>query len=1189
MFWNQDKKLKYHHVIAIVSKVILKAIFVLVLCCASLLLPVMNVDLPAWLEAPDALAVSSFRVTEYYLTTGDFTGTTYDLTLDQDLADDYFILVRGAKEGNGASDADNDNARVAEVPGGTGELADSGASDAIVLSRYIADVTWEGVVTVVECILDCDASGFELIDIVETPIANGETSGSDTSTAWSDINQVVLFGGFKGGGAEFDQAAASNDDNATQTRLYPTGTNTLNWTRDTDSDTATDAVTLTTFVVEWGSEWTVQHVDIQATIGTIAGCDDTSEYQTAAITSVARANTWVWGTGISNEEGIGDTAEGTIVTLGNGVDQNANESLVSWCGEYASTRHMDIYTMTHPDFLVDYRFKADGDGSFEDLPVAVDAATDGFRFAWVTASTNGSGSAQPRERFWARYSADTIVTVSHGYTGQDWPAWVNGVDFSGISLANDRPAITLTDIPFAFEQTGDATPDFEFSASDPDGSADIVYQIQIDDDRTFASPLVDCESDTACTAGAGTFTNTTSGGDTDPFNEGDTIRFTPTTAMSSGTTYYWRVRAEDVAAGGGSGFYGDWSTRRSLTYVSGTSPSAWHQTTSIQFDSGTLADVQASIGSGNVSLASGYSNPSIETGRVTIDDSLNWTTITLARSYDTPPVVLVTPVTANNCEAAGACVGNSTTVDTGGKTPIPVVRNVTVDDFDISMCIDGGAAACETSALAETFDWFVFDIDTAEDYDWIEVGTRSSVPVDGSTTGVTYTTSFVSTPAVWTQAQTYLQGGNMAAHAWVDPKSLSGFSFVGCVISSTSDNDCLSSAIPETFGYVAIDTTNENFPGSANFQSGFANISASQWTAASFSPSFTNPRVMVTVNSETGGEDPQYAMARNVTGSGMEYRFCEQDGGTICNTHNAEETRWFAIEEASTVSSGTIMSPEIDYDLVAGVTSWNEVSFSTTETEGDVKLSIYYTDSTACDTIIPDLDLAGNSSGFDASGGAIDISGLNTTTYNRICLQATLADSGGSPTLNDWTVTWSSASGTLSVDIVDGAGTSVASPSLAMSSTTVSFASQTATGILGVAAEKIRVTNTTLDEQWALSIAASSTTALWAGSSESYDFNDSSGATDGGDTDSVGGQLTIDPSGMTITPESGCTTTGLSSGSSDSFEEESTDSITLLTAGVSTLTDCYWDVTDIDLSQVIPGEQPTDTYTIEMTLTVIAI
>ena len=103
------------------------------------------------------------------------------------------------------------------------------------------------------------------------------------------------------------------------------------------------------------------------------------------------------------------------------------------------------------------------------------------------------------------------------------------------------------------------------------------------------------------------------------------------------------------------------------------------------------------------------------------------------------------------------------------------------------------------------------------------------------------------------------------------------------------------------------------------------------------------------------------------------------------------------------------MSPEIDFDWVTGQDSWGEVYWLTTEPSGsDSTTSIYYSSSTACDTIISNTALSGNEAGFDLSASPKDISGLSTSTYNRICLQTSLALGGAasSPTLNDWTITW---------------------------------------------------------------------------------------------------------------------------------------------------------------------------------------
>ncbi len=180
-------------------------------------------------------------------------------------------------------------------------------------------------------------------------------------------------------------------------------------------------------------------------------------------------------------------------------------------------------------------------------------------------------------------------------------------------------------------------------------------------------------------------------------------------------------------------------------------------------------------------------------------------------------------------------------------------------------------------------------------------------------------------------------------------------------------------------------------------------------------------------------------------------------------------------------------------------------------------------------------------------------------------------------------------SGSLGVDIVDSGGTTVASPTMAMTTALLKLVYQTITGVFGTASEKIRVTNGTGASAWTLSIAATGgATAFWNGTVD-YDYNDpTASAGDGGDADSLGGQMTIDASGATITPEGGCATTGITLGSSSAFNQGTTDSITLASADGSADTSCYWDITDIDISQTIPAEQGVGSYEIDMTLSIVA-
>ncbi|MGJ8634997.1 MAG: LamG-like jellyroll fold domain-containing protein, partial [Luteolibacter sp.] len=159
---------------------------------------------------------AGIRVTEYHLTTGDFTGTSMILTLDQNLADDYFILVRGSRDGDGESMPDNDYVRVTAVPYGVkrylGSMNSSSGKGLITLERSVSDFDWEGVVTVVECTNPSSPAGFDLVDIVSTNMIG--SNGSDTCAGWSNINQVALFGGYRGGGVNYVGTPTRTYDNA---------------------------------------------------------------------------------------------------------------------------------------------------------------------------------------------------------------------------------------------------------------------------------------------------------------------------------------------------------------------------------------------------------------------------------------------------------------------------------------------------------------------------------------------------------------------------------------------------------------------------------------------------------------------------------------------------------------------------------------------------------------------------------------------------------------------------------------------------------------------------------------------------------------------------------------------------------------------------------------------------------------
>jgi len=227
----------------------------------------------------------------------------------------------------------------------------------------------------------------------------------------------------------------------------------------------------------------------------------------------------------------------------------------------------------------------------------------------------------------------------------------------------------------------------------------------------------------------------------------------------------------------------------------------------------------------------------------------------------------------------------------------------------------------------------------------------------------------------------------------------------------------------------------------------------------------------------------------------------------------------------------------------------------------------------------------------DLAGGTTSVSYVDVSYSTATTTAITASTSYDSLNNTNWTIN-AGACGTLTVDIVDGSGVSVGSPSITMTPKSVTILYGTTTGTLGTSTQKIRVNNTTNAPRWSLAMAATSgPTAFWDGTARDYDFNDTTaGAGDGADADSLGGLMTVNPAVATVTPQGGCTSTGLTLGSSASFDQVgSVNSITLASTSAAAMFHCYWDFTGIGISQTVPASMPIGTYSINMTLTVTAI
>lgn len=113
----------------------------------------------------------------------------------------------------------------------------------------------------------------------------------------------------------------------------------------------------------------------------------------------------------------------------------------------------------------------------------------------------------------------------------------------------------------------------------------------------------------------------------------------------------------------------------------------------------------------------------------------------------------------------------------------------------------------------------------------------------------------------------------------------------------------------------------------------------------------------------------------------------------------------FFMAPKNPASRATVIGDPIDFD--DGVApAWKRVLWSDTENGGSSLLyQVQYLDASSTWQLVPDSEIAGNSSGTTTP--PINISGLDSTTYNQIRLVGSASCfQGRCPYLNDWTVEW---------------------------------------------------------------------------------------------------------------------------------------------------------------------------------------
>ena len=215
-----------------------------------------------------------------------------------------------------------------------------------------------------------------------------------------------------------------------------------------------------------------------------------------------------------------------------------------------------------------------------------------------------------------------------------------------------------------------------------------------------------------------------------------------------------------------------------------------------------------------------------------------------------------------------------------------------------------------------------------------------------------------------------------------------------------------------------------------------------------------------------------------------------------------------------------------------------------------------------------------------------DRSSQVSTTY---CMRAVLT--GGSASMVNYGVfpEITTSLGSMDVSFVDGSGNTLSGSATdtVFPSKLIMTSQQTSTAVFtNSSTKRLSVRNSQSKTGWTVSLAATGGgSAIWQSGVNNYSYNSAP----------TTGQLTVRMSDSSAVPEGEdplgnlCTNTGISLSSTDTaFEAGSVNAISLMSGSPASGFNCYWRIRDIGLAQTIPASQPSGSYSLDLTATIVA-
>ena len=384
-----------------------------------------------------------------------------------------------------------------------------------------------------------------------------------------------------------------------------------------------------------------------------------------------------------------------------------------------------------------------------------------------------------------------------------------------------------------------------------------------------------------------------------------------------------------------------------------------------------------------------------EIGIVSIGQ-MQWYNISFNQTFDSIPVVIASP-SSNNRGSGNTTTSCSNCADGGGCNDdacdgiLPVINWIGTTGFNCTIMYDNGTSAVppvgSEPGVTDDLCWWAINTSAISSYDWIDAGVETSVSsglTGDNTQSISFSKTLSGTPAVFVCAQTYSQAGNLPAYYWVaSTATTTAFDLQGGVHYAT--DDCNAGLGHENVGWLAIDLDECLIEG---FEYGSAVISNSAWT--DFSHTATDPRVIVMQNSDAGSQDPEYCQARKIFSADPEFRYNEQDGDGVSNSHNGETVYWAVLDNQT--DNGNITAPNPIATSVDTITPYdtntNPLTITATSSGGSVSnVTLWYrysSDNTSWGTnyeatindLTPDYwwkldgDETDSADGLDSDGGS---------------------------------------------------------------------------------------------------------------------------------------------------------------------------------------------------------------------------